>query len=311
MKLSMAIDDYVRFKRAVGQRFISGGRTLKSLCRHCGDVNVDEITAECVQAFLRSKRKPGRFRHVAYYAVAGFFRFAVARGYVAASPAPARIRKLRTLFVPFIYTEDQVRRITVAAYELDHRPCQIDPDTFRTLILLLYGTGLRIGEALSLTLGDVNLEESLLIVRNSKFFKSRWVPMGGDVKAVISPHFERRHRRAPSADAPLFATRRGVRIRHGTLLNRFALARVHAGVSREADAVYQPRIHDLRHSFAVGRVISWYREGADLQVMLPRLATYLGHVELEDTQRYLTLTPTMLREASLRFERYAVGDRHE
>ena len=127
----------------------------------------------------------------------------------------------------------------------------------------------------------------------------------------IRDRFERRRRRTAAADAPLFATRRGVPIRHGTLLYRFARARVHAGVTRNADSLYQPRIHDLRHSFAVGRVISWYREGADLQVMLPRLATYLGHVELKDTQRYLTLTPTMLHEASLRFERYAWGERHE
>jgi integrase/recombinase XerD len=312
MKLSTAIDNYVRVKQAIGQRFVSGAETLKGMRRHCGDVHVDEVTVECIQAFLQSKRKPGRFRFVAYYAVAGFFRFAVARGYTAASPAPAHVRTRPKLFVPFIYTEDQVRRITLAAYEFGHRQrSQIDPDTFRALILLLYGTGLRIGEALSLTLRDVNLEKSLLLIRDSKFYKTRWVPMGDDVKAVISTQVERRRRRASSVDAPLFATRRGRRFRYEMIRYRFALARAHAGVTREVHAVYQPRIHDLRHSFAVRRVISWYREGADLHVMLPRLATYLGHVDLEDTQRYLTLTPTMLHEASLRFERYAEGDRHE
>lgn len=311
MKLSTATDDYVRVKRAVGERFVTGGYTLKRFCRHCGDVAVDEVTAECVQAFLHSKRKPGRFLRITYFAVAGFFRFAVARGYVAVSPAPRLPPKQGTSFVPYIYTEEQVRRIIVAAYELDHRPCQIDPDTFRALILLLYGTGLRIGEALALTLRDVNLDESLLLIRDSKCFKTRWVPMGADVNAVMITLVERRRRRTPLAAAPLFTTRRGVRIRYGNLLYRFARVREHAGIAREADAVYQPRIHDLRHSFAVGRVVSWYREGADVQAMLPRLATYLGHVELEDTQRYLTLTPAMLHEASLRFERYAMGGRHE
>jgi integrase/recombinase XerD len=311
MKLSTAIDDYVRLRHAIGQRFITDERSLKGFCRHCGEVDVDAVTAECVQAFLRSKRKPGCFRHRAYRAVAGFFRFSVSRGYVDSSPAPARVRRPVDTFVPFIYTADQVRRITVAADQLDHQPCQIDPDTFRALIFLLYGTGLRVGEALSLTLRDVNLSESLLLIRDSKFFKTRWVPMGEDVKSVISTQFERRRRRAPTAAAPLFATRRGARIRYGGLQSRFSLARARAGITREADAVYQPRIHDLRHSFAVGRVISWYREGADLQVMLPRLATYLGHVKLKDTQRYLTLTPTMLHEASLRFERFAVGELHE
>jgi site-specific recombinase XerD len=81
--------------------------------------------------------------------------------------------------------------------------------------------------------------------------------------------------------------------------------REHAGVSRDDGARYQPRLHDMRHSFAVHRLTSWYQQGADVQKLLPQLATYLGHVNIAATQVYLTMTPELLHEASVRFEKYA------
>ena len=85
----------------------------------------------------------------------------------------------------------------------------------------------------------------------------------------------------------------------------FVRLRAIAGIAREDGARYQPRLHDLRHAMAVHRLVAWYREGADVQRLLPQLATYLGHVDVAATQRYLTMTPELLREASRRFERYA------
>ena len=90
----------------------------------------------------------------------------------------------------------------------------------------------------------------------------------------------------------------------------FRRLRRHVGVYRSDGARYQPRLHDMRHSFAINRLTSWYREGADVQKLLPQLATYLGHVKLSATQVYLTMTPELLREASLRFERYAFREVH-
>jgi len=87
--------------------------------------------------------------------------------------------------------------------------------------------------------------------------------------------------------------------------------RRHARVQRHDGGCFQPRLHDMRHSFAVHRLISWYRQGADVQRLLPQLATYLGHVHIAATQRYLTMTPELLREASQRFERYAWEGAHE
>jgi integrase/recombinase XerD len=99
-------------------------------------------------------------------------------------------------------------------------------------------------------------------------------------------------------------TRRGQRVERRVVERAFACLRRHAGLCR-TDGPEQPRLHDLRHSFAVHRVVAWYREGANVQDWLPKLATYLGHLDLGSTQRYLTMTPELLEEASQRFARYA------
>jgi integrase/recombinase XerD len=112
-------------------------------------------------------------------------------------------------------------------------------------------------------------------------------------------------------DAALFLTRNGTPLVRYTAENVFRRLRVRAGVLRHDSGRYQPRLHDLRHAAAVHRLISWYRQGADVQRLLPQLATYLGHVHIAATQRYLTLTPELLHEASQRFEQYARGGKHE
>jgi integrase len=112
-------------------------------------------------------------------------------------------------------------------------------------------------------------------------------------------------------DGALFPTRTGTPVARHTAENIFRRLRVRAGVLRQDGGRYQPRLHDLRHAFAVHRLVSWYRQGADVQRLLPQLATYLGPVHIAATQRYLTLTPELLHEASQRFERYARERQHE
>lgn len=175
-------------------------------------------------------------------------------------------------------------------------------------MLLLYGAGLRIGEALALTLADVDLGEGILCVCESKFYKTRLVPIGQDLVRILSRHTMRR-RGADQLEpgSLLFLTRQGNAVTHQHAETTFCRLRVKANVVCDgAGRRHQPRLHDLRHSFAVHRLISWYRDGADVQRLLPKLATYLGHINISGTQRYLTLTPDLLREAGMRFEHYAM-----
>ena len=109
-------------------------------------------------------------------------------------------------------------------------------------------------------------------------------------------------------NAPFFVTKLGERIQNDLLRRAFRRLRKQAGVHRSDGARYEPRLHDLRHSFALRRRTTWYREGKDVQKLLPLLSTYLGHVDIASTQRYLTMTPELLQEASTRFARYAFSE---
>ncbi len=184
--------------------------------------------------------------------------------------------------------------------------------TFRTLLLLLYGTGLRVGEATRLTLADVDLANAVLTIRATKFYKSRLVPVGPQLAAVLDSHVSQRRQAGLVDDrsALLLANQDGTRLASSTVQAAFDTLRRIAGVHRAAGGRMVPRLHDLRHSFAVHRLTSWYRQGADVQRLLPVLSTYLGHADLEGTKVYLSMTPELLEEASLRFARYAEGGRH-
>jgi site-specific recombinase XerD len=178
--------------------------------------------------------------------------------------------------------------------------------------LLLYGAGLRISEALSLTLADVDLPASLLTIRESKFYKTRLVPMGPDLTGALGTYVAQRAKdHSTEWDAALFLTRTSTPLVRRTAEHIFSRLRVRAGLLRRDGGRFQPRLHDLRHTAAVHRLVSWYRQGADVQRLLPQLATYLGHVHIAATQRYLTLTPELLREASQRFEHYTRGGQYE
>ena len=176
----------------------------------------------------------------------------------------------------------------------------------RSLLLLLYGTGMRIGEAISLKLQDVDLTERLLTVSDTKFFKTRLVPIGPRLTDYLS---RRRQLPLPAGEASAcFATRTGIHLEYRVVNKLFGQLRQVAEIRREPSARYQPRLHDIRHTAAVHRLIAWYRAGLDVQRLLPQLATYLGHLDLRSTQRYLSMTPELLDAASQRFERYAQSE---
>jgi len=306
MKLAQAVSAYVAYKQSLGMRFATEARALKSFSRALGDVDLDRIEPEQVRAFLDGTGPMTRFWHRKLDALRGFYRFALARGYTAHLPLPANVPRCPRAFVPYIYCEDEIKRLLAAAASLEHR--NLSSPTCRTLLLLLYGTGLRIGEALGLDLADVDLESALLRIRETKFYKTRIVPVGADLTRVLRDYLLERSKCAPiPADGPFLLTRQGKRPSRAGAEEAFKQLRRQAKVSRIDGSRYQPRLHDMRHTYAVTRLVRWYREGADVQRLLPQLATYLGHVHISGTQRYLTMTPELLRQASLRFERYALG----
>jgi integrase len=307
MNLSAVVAKYVAYKRSVGMRFNTEAATLKSFCRTLGEVPMTKVRADRVLAYLVGTGPVTRFWQRKYEVLCGFYRFAIARGYATRSPLPARAPKPAQAFVPYIYSREELRRLLEAASAADHPRVRIDPYVLRTLLLLLYGAGLRISEALGLTMADLNLEQALVWIRESKFYKTRLVPLGADLTRALRQYAGKRRRDySCKPDAPLFPFRDGTPLTRDAAETAFRRLRAAAGVLRSDGARYQPRLHDLRHSAAVHRMTAWYRSGANVQQLLPQLATYLGHANIAATQRYLTLTPELLREASLRFARYAM-----
>ena len=311
MKLTVLTAQYVRYKQGMGMRFHTEARTLRSFCRTMGDIAVTEIAADRVHAYIAGSGPVTRFWHRKYEVLRGFYRYAFARGYVDSSPLPKIVPKPPE-FVPYIFSHEELQRLLDASACCESSRCKLHPHTCRMLILLLYGAALRVSEALSLTLADVDLSAGILTIRESKFYKTRLVPMSPALTSAVSSYVAQRANEHPTKpDAPLFLTRKGTPLVRCTVENVFRRLRVKAGVLRHDGSRYQPRLHDLRHAAAVHRLVSWYRQGADVQRLLPQLSTYLGHVHIAATQRYLTLTPELLHEASQRFEQYARGGQHE
>jgi integrase/recombinase XerD len=307
MRLHDLVETYITYKRSLGMRYRSQVAVLRAYCRVMGDVAIEEVRPESVLAFITGTG-PVTTRWIEYNRVlVGLYRYAISRGFATISPLPTNTPKLPLPFVPYIYTVDELKRLLAATDTLQTSLSPLLALTMRSLLLLLYGTGMRIGEALSLTLQDVDLENQVLTVRDTKFFKTRLVPIGSRLAMVLADYLSRRYRLPlPDGEASAFlATRTGLHLDYKRVNKLFCRLRKAAEIRREASARYQPRIHDIRHATAVHRVIAWYRAGMDVQRLLPQLATYLGHVDVASTQRYLSMTPELLHEASLRFERYA------
>jgi integrase len=307
MTLLAAIEAYVRLKQSLGAVFSADRRILRSLGRHLGDLPVDAISAEACIAFCQGTGRATRFGERKHQTLRGFFAYLRARGHIPVSPLREPGPRVGRSFRPYIYSRDEILRLLDATAILADSRWPQQAQTFRTLLLLLYGAGLRAGEALRLRRSDVDLHARVLTIWDTKFFKSRHVPLGADLCAALKAYGQQREPRPRSSaeHSAFFASHTGHAISLGRLEKVFRRLRTRAEIRRPATDRWQPRLHDLRHTFALDRLIAWYREGADVQACLPLLATYLGHVNVTGTQTYLTMTPTLLGEASLRFERYA------
>jgi site-specific recombinase XerD len=310
MKLSSLVAEYVSFNQGIGMGYRSEAEVLSSFCKAMGNIEIEAINSAQVEAFLTGTGPITAFWHRKYGILNGLYRFAICRGYITSSPLPKTIPKRPEKLIPHIYTIDELRQLLAATDSLESRTSPLRVSTFRTILLTLYGTGLRISEALSLTIADVNLSDNLLIVRNSKFYKTRLVPIGPRLIEQLRLYLKKRCQlpRLFGEDSAFFANRTGKALSYIYMYEVFCVLRNLAGIHRRDDAHYSPRIHDIRHTFAVHRLEAWYREGADVQRLLPILSTYLGHLDLIDSQCYLTMTQNLLQEANQRFERYALSE---
>jgi integrase/recombinase XerD len=307
MSTLAVVDAYLASRRALGVRLERAGRSLHQFVREVGDVPLADIKPDVVERFLRGHGALSARWTAKYHALAGLYRFAIARGYVDASPLPAYQPKLPPPQTPYVYSTHELQRLVDACAKLSDYRSKLQALTYRTLLLLLYGTGMRVSEALGLALSDVDLRERLITVRNTKFYKTRLVPVGPRLTAELAAYLDRRCALAlpEGAASAVLCSRTGRRLTYPQVITQFQRIRLAAGIRPAPGEPRPPRLHDLRHSAAVHRVVAWYRNGADVQRLLPQLATYLGHVDVRSTQHYLQMTPELLQEANRRFALYA------
>jgi integrase/recombinase XerD len=318
MKLRDAVESCIAFKRSLGMRFDCQAEILRAFCRAVGNVDLARVQPAAVLAFIEGRRATGASRGYysrSYYkCLCSFYRYALQRGFARRSPLPRHPPRFPQPRPAYIYSIAELKRLLFAADALSVRVSALHPLTYRTLLLLLYGSAIRIGEALALSLRDVDLAEGMLTVRETKFFKTRQVPLGPRLTRVLA-QYARRRRRLPlphGEASSFFATCTGHAPIYGHVRIVFKRLRQRASIRREGGPREQPRLHDLRHTSATHRLIAWYRSGEDVQRLLPHLATYLGHKDIESTQCYLSLTPQLLQHASRRFAQYALSEnRHD
>ena len=307
MTLAVAIANYIDLNQSMGMRFHVDAAILKAFHRHAGEIDLAAITPEVIVAFLQPRRQVTSTWFMKHRALRRFYQYGITRGLVTHSPLPTAVPRVTETFIPHIYSDEELRRLLagVEAHQARAR-CTIAAPTFRALLLLLYGAGLRLGEALALRREEVDLLTGMVLIRQAKFYKARSLPIGPTLTQALAATV------APTPTLPraippatFFANRSGEALPHQTVRHTFVSLCARTGVSARAGSPAAPRLHDLRHTFAVHRLLAWYREGADVQRCLPHLSTYLGHARVACTQRYLTMIPELLEQASRRFETYA------
>lgn len=207
---------------------------------------------------------------------------------------------------PYVFSEQEIRCLLEAAQSFPSPRCPLRPQTLHTMLVLAYCSGLRIGEIVRLNVGDVDLQDRVIAIRHTKFFKSRLLPLSNTTTTTLQSYLAARMKAgaASESSAGLFWHEQPPG-RYSTVVAGQMLARVlrHAGIKPEKGRI-GPRIHDLRHAFVCHRMLAWYREGINPQSRLPYLATYLGHKDINSTLVYLTITQELMQHASERFRRY-------
>lgn len=301
-----AIDRYLQRQRVLGRGYVHEERVIDALHRFlknngCVDLDQAVFEAWCAsQGHLAANTRRSRQRIVRNFCL--YRQRAEPTCFV---PDINRFPRRCPHAPPVIFGSAEVARMLAMADSLASTAnSPLRPAVMRLAVVLLYTAGLRRGELLRLTLADVDPGHGILRIRESKFHKSRIVPLSADAARELRAYLRKRLRPPLicSADSPLLChIKGGVRGYTGTGLRDgihalFQSAEVHGADGRT------PRVHDFRHSFAVGSLLRWYQQGADVQSNLPKLAIYMGHVSIVSTAYYLRWIPELAAAASLRLE---------
>ena len=299
--LRRSFTEFVELKRACGAGYTTQAGILHRFDAFLALLRVRKVRPEHVQAYLATKAHlVSRGKDNVCTVVWRALEHARRHGGPVASLPPRPKFPDQPSRTPYVLTEDEISRLLGAAKSRHMRRDRTPAKTYAALFGLLLVTGLRVGEALALDVPDLDLDEGLITVRAGKFRKSRLLPLSRTTLAALVALTLSRGRARPAPERPLFLSGRGTRLLHSAVTVAFRHALVVANVQDGTGR--RPRIHDLRHTFAVRTVVAWLEKRRDPAKLLAILATYLGHVGPSSTQVYLRPNHRLLAAAALRFE---------
>lgn len=291
------IQQYICYRQGLGINFKSAKDILMNFIRFLGArTDLCYLTEELCTTYLGVTDKQITYKWFSRYSVLnGLFQWAVTREYMPESPLPKDKPKEPEHLRPYIYSDDELKRLFDCALDYKSKGT-IYQECVRCILQLTYFLGLRISETIKLQIGDIDFKKKCITIRETKFYKSRIVTFNGQLENLLIDFLKwRKSKSMPDTeDSRLFIKADMQPMIVKSFHGAFVKIRNKAGIYRSDTDRYQPRIHDLRHTFAVRRLTTWYQEGLDVQKMLPRLSTYLGHTKLSDTSVYLTMTPELL-----------------
>lgn len=305
--LRQALADYLTLRRALGYRLVRSEKLLNQFLDHLEDDGAAGVT---VERALRWARLPadGAVNWWAHRlsVVRGFATYLHALDPHTEVPSTDLLPSRRRRANPYLYSEDDIGAVLAATASLS---TPLRQATFRTLIGLLAVTGMRIGEAIRLDSDDIDFTSGLLLVRRSKFGKSRELVLHQTTLRALAEYLRRRDRLHPAPRTPaVFISTAGTRLMYCNVQSTFQRLLRQVGLTARSTSC-RPRIHDLRHSFAVRSLLDAYAAGEDGQKTLTLLSTYLGHVDPAGTYWSLSAFPELLAVAGQRLERHLGGRR--
>lgn len=302
--LRSALADYLTVRRALGHKLVKVERLLGQFVTYLEERGAETIKIEDALAWATAPGGARAWHYMRLSAVRGFAAYLQAIDPACEVPSDLLHARLRRA-TPYIYSEEQITSLLGATDTLStpHRAA-----TYRALIALLAVTGMRIGEAIGLDRGDVDFEAELLLIRDTKFGKTRELALHPSTAAALRRYRRRGDRpRHPGGSDAFFVSVRGSRLHYRSVQWGFKRLLEEAGITARS-AECRPRLHDLRHTFAVATLLDGYREGGDVEGRLAALSTYLGHIEPANTYWYLSAAPELMELAAERLERH-LGDR--
>lgn len=296
MRLREGVALYVNHKRANGIGFQKGESNFQSLCRRIGDLPLSEIRPQDASRFLNGPHTSNATFRGKHSLLRHFFEYMAAREFMPEFSMPPNRPLVRQTFTPYIYSREELRRLLMATRYKSRWAFNVlvAPQTIRAFLLALYATGALVGEMIRLRFRDVDLNAGVITIYSNRFGRTRKLPLCTDLLKELQK-YDRWKKRMGLSGEFFFLKADGTSLVARSLNGIFQRLRKRAGVLRTDDAQYQPRMHDLRSTFAVHRITTWVRKKADLNKLLPALAVYMGQSGLASTERYFYLTPERFR----------------